>query len=396
MIDAAGPFQGADLCFARACIAAGVDYLDLADARDFVAAFPALDAEAKARQRPRHHRRELDAGDHARRARRADAQAGPASTRSAPASRPAIARRADVPSSKRSSAGPARRCACSSDGAVAHARRLERHAEARHPRQLGRRRFALAETPDLDLVPQRFAPREDAVFTAGLELGAAASRPRRDRLLRRIGPRPPRPLRALLRWLASLLQPFGSDRGAHVRRGVRARRRRSPDARGMDAGLAAGRRPIHADAARARAGAQTAGRRCASPPARGRVSASARSTICSRLRAPRSRDRHHARAPGGAVRTWRWARPSRAARRRPRAATGRGPSSRFDGHCRVDGREARSAFLPARLFGFPRNATRATVTRHQAARCAGARNLGTRRSAARVSAARSATPGPTA
>ncbi|OYX46172.1 MAG: hypothetical protein B7Y90_16635 [Alphaproteobacteria bacterium 32-64-14] len=32
-IEAVGPFQGADLGFARACIAAGVDYLDLADDR---------------------------------------------------------------------------------------------------------------------------------------------------------------------------------------------------------------------------------------------------------------------------------------------------------------------------------------------------------------------------
>src|SRR5262245_33356573 len=48
VIDAAGPFQGANLAFARACIAAGVDYLDLADARDFVAAFPQLDAAARA------------------------------------------------------------------------------------------------------------------------------------------------------------------------------------------------------------------------------------------------------------------------------------------------------------------------------------------------------------
>jgi saccharopine dehydrogenase-like NADP-dependent oxidoreductase len=50
VVDAAGPFQGADLSFARACIAAGVDYLDLSDARDFVAAFPSLDAEARAKK----------------------------------------------------------------------------------------------------------------------------------------------------------------------------------------------------------------------------------------------------------------------------------------------------------------------------------------------------------
>ena len=49
VVDAAGPFQGADLTLARAAIAAGAHYVDLADARDFVAAFPQLDAEARAR-----------------------------------------------------------------------------------------------------------------------------------------------------------------------------------------------------------------------------------------------------------------------------------------------------------------------------------------------------------
>src|SRR5574338_326649 len=47
VIDAAGPFQGADLRFARTVIESGAHYLDLADARDFVAAFPALDALAR-------------------------------------------------------------------------------------------------------------------------------------------------------------------------------------------------------------------------------------------------------------------------------------------------------------------------------------------------------------
>src|SRR5262249_31754326 len=35
---------------------------------------------------------------------------------------------------------------------------------------LGRRWLSLCETPDLDLVPARFAPRDAAVFRAGLEL----------------------------------------------------------------------------------------------------------------------------------------------------------------------------------------------------------------------------------
>lgn len=45
--DAAGPFQTAEPRVARATIAAGLHYVDLADARDFVAAFPALDEDAR-------------------------------------------------------------------------------------------------------------------------------------------------------------------------------------------------------------------------------------------------------------------------------------------------------------------------------------------------------------
>jgi len=50
VIHTAGPFQGNDYHVAKACIAAGVHYLDLADARDFVTGFSALDADAKAVQ----------------------------------------------------------------------------------------------------------------------------------------------------------------------------------------------------------------------------------------------------------------------------------------------------------------------------------------------------------
>ncbi|MEA3029151.1 MAG: hypothetical protein QOG13_476 [Sphingomonadales bacterium] len=47
-VDAAGPFQGCDYRLPQACIAAGCHYLDLADARDFVAGIGALDDAAKA------------------------------------------------------------------------------------------------------------------------------------------------------------------------------------------------------------------------------------------------------------------------------------------------------------------------------------------------------------
>ncbi|ESQ77848.1 saccharopine dehydrogenase [Asticcacaulis sp. YBE204] len=48
VVHTAGPYQGADYHVARTCIAAGVHYVDLSDARDFVVGFSALDAEAKA------------------------------------------------------------------------------------------------------------------------------------------------------------------------------------------------------------------------------------------------------------------------------------------------------------------------------------------------------------
>jgi hypothetical protein len=48
LINATGPFQEQGYEVARACIAAGVHYLDLADARAFVTGIAALDAEARA------------------------------------------------------------------------------------------------------------------------------------------------------------------------------------------------------------------------------------------------------------------------------------------------------------------------------------------------------------
>lgn len=37
MVNASGPFQGADYCIPRACIRAGINYVDLADGRAYVA-----------------------------------------------------------------------------------------------------------------------------------------------------------------------------------------------------------------------------------------------------------------------------------------------------------------------------------------------------------------------
>ena len=48
LVDAAGPFQGLALRAPEACLAAGVHYVDFADARDFVVRVRALDARARA------------------------------------------------------------------------------------------------------------------------------------------------------------------------------------------------------------------------------------------------------------------------------------------------------------------------------------------------------------
>ena len=48
LVHTAGPFQGQDYRVAKACIAAEVPYIDLADGRDFVCGFGQLDAAARA------------------------------------------------------------------------------------------------------------------------------------------------------------------------------------------------------------------------------------------------------------------------------------------------------------------------------------------------------------
>lgn len=212
VIDAAGPFQGANLAFARTCIAAGVDYLDLADGRDFVAAFPSLDIEAKTK------------GVRAI----TGASSTPAITHAALDAMTAGWTRID---SIRAGISPGNRAPrglsvikaiLSWVGAPvpvfengAWRTRAGWSGTRKHliP-ALGRRRFALAETPDLDLIPQRFAPCEDAIFSAGLELPLLHAGVGATGWLRHAGVvRDWRPIAGLLQKLAALTTPFGSDRG---------------------------------------------------------------------------------------------------------------------------------------------------------------------------------------
>lgn len=210
--DAAGPFQGAEPLTARAAIAAGLSYVDLADGRDFVRAFPALDAAARA------------AG--------VAALTGCSST---PALSNAVLDRltagwcevvsveAAISPGARAPRGLSVMQAILSwlgrpvlvfdDGVW----RMRRGWSGLHRRDFGRagRRFvSLCETPDLDLFPARFEPRERALFLAGLEpwpahLGAWTL----GGLVRVFG-FDPRPLAGLLIRMSGWASRLGSDRGA--------------------------------------------------------------------------------------------------------------------------------------------------------------------------------------
>lgn len=212
-VNAAGPFQGADYRLARAAIAAGMHYVDLADARDFVAGFAALHAAAHA------------AGIVAL----TGASSTPALSHAvldhltsgwqgidtieiaiSPGNRGAPRGLAVVHAILSYAGQPVRVFA---DGRWV-ARAGWGWPMRREIPGLGRRWLSLCETPDLDLVPLRFAPREAAIFRAGLELPVlhlglcAVGLLVRARLLPSLVPvaRPSR-------WVAERLAGFGSDRG---------------------------------------------------------------------------------------------------------------------------------------------------------------------------------------
>jgi len=169
VVDAAGPFQAQKPSFARAVIEAGAHYVDLADARDFVAGFGVLDELAKARG--------------------VLALTGASST---PALSHAViedltrgwTRVDDVqiaisPGNQSTPRGlSVFQSILSYVGRPVRVWRFGRWTSApgwgltvrRRMADLGWRMLSLAETPDLDLVPQRFPTVRNAIFRAGLEL----------------------------------------------------------------------------------------------------------------------------------------------------------------------------------------------------------------------------------
>ncbi|TFZ58324.1 SDR family NAD(P)-dependent oxidoreductase [Methylorubrum sp. Q1] len=212
VVDAAGPFQGGAPVLARAAIEAGLPYLDLADGRDFVAAFPRLDAAAQgkgvvaltgASSTPALSNAALDALT--------------AGWRTVETVRVAI-----VPGNRAPRGLSVMRAILSYAGQPVRVLRAGTWQNRPGWGLLGRiavpglgRRFAsLCETPDLDILPARFPALRTALFRAGLELPllhlglSLASLPVRWRLLPSLVPLA-RPFLAIAGWL----DRFGSDRG---------------------------------------------------------------------------------------------------------------------------------------------------------------------------------------
>jgi hypothetical protein len=210
--DASGPFQDRAPDLPRAAIAAGLHWVDLADARDWVGGIATLDAEARA----------------AGLAVLAGASSTPALSHAVLDRLTAGARAIHMievaisPGNRAPRGEAVMRAILSRAGRPIRVFRGGRWTEApgwglperREMAGLGRRRLALCETPDLNLLVERFAPRADAIFRAGLELGVMHQGLSALAWLVRLGAlRSLLPLTRPLLWLARLLAPFGTDRG---------------------------------------------------------------------------------------------------------------------------------------------------------------------------------------
>lgn len=211
VVDAAGPFQRARPKVAEAAIAARCHYVDLADARDFVAQFPQLDASAH------------EAGVLAV----TGASTTPALTQAVLDQLVSGWLRIDLVEGEISPGNQQPRGLSVVKAIleqVGQPVRIWRENEWRkgfgwsmlvrqHMEGLGERWLSLVETPDLDIIPARFPVRE-AVFRAGLELSIMHLGLSALGMLVRLRMLPSLlPFAAALWRIATTLQRFGSDRG---------------------------------------------------------------------------------------------------------------------------------------------------------------------------------------
>lgn len=218
VINTAGPFQGQDYTVARACAQAGVDYVDLADARDFVTGFTAaLDKFA------REHGVALVTG----------ASSVPALSSAVIDTlsrdlKEIVSIDVSIAPGNRTRRGLATASAILSycgapvrvweDGKWREQRAWRKTVWRRYKSPVGRRPLSLCEVPDLELFPARYPSVKTVVIRAGLELRPLHYMMNLLSWLRGIGlvndwSRFARPLFSI----SELFAPFGSDAGAmHV------------------------------------------------------------------------------------------------------------------------------------------------------------------------------------
>jgi len=212
LVNAAGPWQGRDLRLPRAAIAARMHYIDLADARSFVADFPTLDAEARAAgvialtgasSTPALSNVVLDFLVHGWR------QVDSVEVAISPGNR--APRGLSLVRAILSYAGRSVRVL--ENGVWRFRSGWGMTARCRIP-GLETRWVALCDTPDLDIIANRHRVRQTVLFRAGLELPIlhfgllAASLPVRAGFLRSL-----EPFSSAFLAVADLFRSFGSDRG---------------------------------------------------------------------------------------------------------------------------------------------------------------------------------------
>ena len=217
VIHTCGPFQGRGYQVARAALAAGAHYLDLADARDFVCGIVVLDADARA------------AG------KLALSGASTVPALSFAALRVLTAELSEVqhiamgvtPGNRAprglatvagvlSYVGQPLKVWQNREWQTQHGWQLLRRHD--YPAPVGKRWLSLCDVPDLSLLPEQFPALQSAEFRAGLELSVLHLGLSLAAGLRRCGLVPNwAPHARWLKYLSECLLRFGSDSGAmHV------------------------------------------------------------------------------------------------------------------------------------------------------------------------------------
>lgn len=216
VVDAAGPFQTSDLRLAKAALASGAHYVDLADGRAFVEKFPDEMSQSVASSgrwaitgassTPAISTAALD------RLTAQWTQVDDVTTAISPGAD--APRGASVIEAIFSWVG---RPVSVFEGGVWTSRAGWSGSRRVFFPGIGSRSVALADTPDLDQLPRRYKPRRVGRFEAGLELPVAHYGLAALGWLRRVGlVRDLSPFAAPLGFLAERIARFGTDRGGMV------------------------------------------------------------------------------------------------------------------------------------------------------------------------------------